>query len=102
MAKKARNRNAASGIPVPSHLRDWLGPLDWFEDDPYIEGDLVCPCGRKELVFCYPGQTHHVPAAFALATVLLANGQTKNKTISIIIMKFMKFINNETFPIYYW
>ncbi len=49
------------GVPVPSHLADWLGPLDWFADDPYIEGDIVCPCGRHELEFHYPGQTHHPP-----------------------------------------
>jgi hypothetical protein len=49
------------GVPVPSHLADWLGPLDWFADDPYIEGDLVCPCGQHELELHYPGQMHHPP-----------------------------------------
>lgn len=46
------------GVPVPAHLADWLGPLVWDAKDPYIEGDVVCPCGRAELVFHYPGQTH--------------------------------------------
>jgi hypothetical protein len=49
------------GVPVPPHLADWLGPLDWIAKDPYIEGDIVCPCGRHDLVFHYPGQTHHPP-----------------------------------------
>jgi hypothetical protein len=46
-------------VPVPSHLAAWLGPLDWFDDDPYIEGDLICPCGAWQFEFYYPGKTHH-------------------------------------------
>jgi len=52
------DRKHPEGIPIPSHLAEWLGPLDWYADDPYIEGDLICPCGCRNLEFYYPGETH--------------------------------------------
>jgi hypothetical protein len=49
-------------VPVPAHLADWLGPLDWLDDDgPYLEGDLICPCGAWWFKLLYPGQTHQPP-----------------------------------------
>lgn len=74
------------GVPVPSHLAGWLGPLDWRANNPYLEGDVVCPCGRHDLEFHYPGQTHHPPhlpepipcvadGAFAIKAVCRACGR---------------------------
>jgi hypothetical protein len=48
-------------VPVPTHLAGWLGPLDWLDDaGPYLEGDLICPCGAWWFEFLYPGKTHRV------------------------------------------
>jgi hypothetical protein len=49
-------------VPVPTHLAGWLGPLDWLDDHgPYVEGDLICPCGAWWFKLLYPGQTHTPP-----------------------------------------
>jgi hypothetical protein len=52
------------GLPIPMHLADWLGPLDWMDDaGRYLEADLICPCGAWWYDFLYPGKTHQPPGS---------------------------------------
>jgi len=50
----------------------------------FLEGMPLAEGNQNQLV--YGIALHHVPAAFALATVLLANKQTKGKTIFFVVL----------------
>jgi hypothetical protein len=51
--------NAGRYKEPETRLAGWLGPLDWLDDHgPYLEGDLICPCGAWWFKLLYPGQTH--------------------------------------------
>src|ERR1700744_319749 len=50
----------------------------------FLEGMPLAEGNQNQLVWGIA--LHHVPAAFALATVLLANKQTKSKTIFFVVL----------------
>ncbi|MEO6150152.1 MAG: ZIP family metal transporter [Mucilaginibacter sp.] len=50
----------------------------------FLEGMPIAEGHQHELVFGIA--LHHIPAAFALGSVLLASGQTRNRTIVFILL----------------
>ena len=50
----------------------------------FLEGMPIAQGNQDQLVFGIA--LHHLPAAFALATVLMTNGQSRNKTLFFIIL----------------
>lgn len=45
-------------MPVPSHLRGLVEPLDSTIDEESLSARIRCPCGDDSLELLYPGQTH--------------------------------------------
>ena len=43
-------------MPVPSHLRECVHPLDDRLDESPLEGSLRCGCGATAFQFLYPGE----------------------------------------------
>src|SRR6201996_8195495 len=67
-----------------NHMAFPLGILISLCIHAFLEGMPLAEGNQNQLVWGIA--LHHVPAAFALATVLLANQQSKGKTISYIIL----------------
>ena len=70
--------------PEPGHIAFPLGILVSLCIHAFLEGMPLAEGSQNQLV--YGIALHHVPAAFALATVLLANKQTKGKTIFFVVL----------------
>lgn len=70
--------------PGPEHFSFPLGILVSLCIHAFLEGMPLAEGNQNQLV--YGIALHHVPAAFALGTVLLANKQGKNKTIFFIML----------------
>ncbi|MFB9845101.1 ZIP family metal transporter [Mucilaginibacter ginsenosidivorans] len=70
--------------PGPEHFAFPLGILVSLCIHAFLEGMPLAEGNQNQLV--YGIALHHVPAAFALGTVLLANKQGKNKTIFFIVL----------------
>lgn len=45
-------------MPVPSHLRELVLPLDSAIDEEALSAVIRCPCGDSKFELLYPGQTH--------------------------------------------
>ena len=45
-------------MPVPSHLRGVVEPLDSTIDEEPLSAVIRCPCGESGFELLYPGQTH--------------------------------------------
>jgi hypothetical protein len=45
-------------MPVPSHLRGLVVPLDSAIDEKALSATVRCPCGETKFELLYPGQTH--------------------------------------------
>ena len=45
-------------MPVPSHLRGAVVPLDAVQDEAGLSAAVRCTCGDDRFVLLYPGQTH--------------------------------------------
>ena len=45
-------------MPVPSHLRGAVIPLDSVLDEEALSATVRCSCGEDRFEFLYPGQTH--------------------------------------------
>ncbi|HTI57978.1 ZIP family metal transporter [Mucilaginibacter sp.] len=70
--------------PGPEHFSFPLGILVSLCIHAFLEGMPLAEGNQNQLVFGIA--LHHIPAAFALGTVLLANRQTKGKTIFFILL----------------
>jgi zinc and cadmium transporter len=70
--------------PDHEHIAFPLGILISLCIHAFLEGMPLAEGNQNQLV--YGIALHHVPAAFALATVLLANKQTKSKTIFFVVL----------------
>jgi zinc and cadmium transporter len=70
--------------PDHDHIAFPLGILISLCIHAFLEGMPLAEGNQDQLVWGIA--LHHVPAAFALATVLLANKQSKGKTISFVIL----------------
>ena len=70
--------------PNHEHIAFPLGILISLCIHAFLEGMPLAEGNQNQLVWGIA--LHHVPAAFALATVLLANRQSKGKTISFVIL----------------
>lgn len=70
--------------PHHEHMAFPLGILISLCIHAFLEGMPLAEGNQNQLVWGIA--LHHVPAAFALATVLLANRQSKGKTISFVIL----------------
>jgi zinc and cadmium transporter len=70
--------------PTHEHIAFPLGILISLCIHAFLEGMPLAEGHQDQLV--YGIALHHVPAAFALATVLLANKQSKGKTIFFVIL----------------
>jgi zinc transporter ZupT len=70
--------------PNHEHVAFPLGILVSLCIHAFLEGMPLAEGNQNQLVWGIA--LHHVPAAFALATVLLANHQSKGKTISFVIL----------------
>ena len=70
--------------PDHDHIAFPLGILISLCIHAFLEGMPLAEGNQNQLVWGIA--LHHVPAAFALATVLLANKQSKGKTISFVIL----------------
>jgi zinc transporter ZupT len=70
--------------PSHEHIAFPLGILVSLCIHAFLEGMPLAEGQQDQLV--YGIALHHVPAAFALGTVLLANKQSKGKTIFFIIL----------------
>ncbi|MBS1522642.1 MAG: ZIP family metal transporter [Bacteroidetes bacterium] len=70
--------------PDHEHVAFPLGILISLCIHAFLEGMPLAEGDQNQLVWGIA--LHHVPAAFALATVLLANQQSKGKTISFVIL----------------
>lgn len=70
--------------PGPEHFAFPLGILVSLCIHAFLEGMPLAEGNQNQLV--YGIALHHIPAAFALGTVLLANRQTKGKTIFFILL----------------
>ncbi len=70
--------------PSHEHIAFPLGILVSLCIHAFLEGMPLAEGNQNQLV--YGIALHHVPAAFALATVLLANKQTKGKTIFFVVL----------------
>ncbi|MFI5163143.1 MAG: ZIP family metal transporter [Sphingobacteriales bacterium] len=71
-------------IPGAGHIAFPLGILISLCIHAFLEGMPLAEGNQNQLV--YGIALHHVPAAFALATVLLANKQSKGKTIFFVVL----------------
>jgi zinc and cadmium transporter len=70
--------------PDAGHIAFPLGILVSLCIHAFLEGMPLAEGHQNQLV--YGIALHHVPAAFALATVLLANKQSKGKTIFFVVL----------------
>lgn len=70
--------------PNHEHVAFPLGILISLCIHAFLEGMPLAEGNQNQLVWGIA--MHHVPAAFALATVLLTNKQSKGKTISFVIL----------------
>ncbi|MGZ3836754.1 MAG: ZIP family metal transporter [Mucilaginibacter sp.] len=70
--------------PTHEHIAFPLGILVSLCIHAFLEGMPLAEGHQDQLV--YGIALHHVPAAFALATVLLANKQSKGKTIFFVLL----------------
>ena len=70
--------------PDHEHIAFPIGILLSLCIHAFLEGMPIAEGNQNQLV--YGIALHHVPAAFALATVLLANKQSRNKTIFFVIL----------------
>jgi zinc and cadmium transporter len=70
--------------PGHEHFAFPLGILVSLCIHAFLEGMPLAEGHQDQLV--YGIALHHVPAAFALATVLLANNQSKGKTIFFVLL----------------
>lgn len=70
--------------PNHGHVAFPLGILISLCIHAFLEGMPLAEGNQNQLVWGIA--LHHVPAAFALATVLLANKQSKGKTMSFVIL----------------
>ncbi len=70
--------------PDHDHIAFPLGILVSLCIHAFLEGMPLAEGGQNQLVWGIA--LHHVPAAFALATVLLANKQTKSRTIFFVVL----------------
>lgn len=70
--------------PSHEHVAFPLGILISLCIHAFLEGMPLAEGNQNQLVWGIA--LHHVPAAFALATVLLTNQQSKGKTISFVIL----------------
>jgi len=70
--------------PNHEHVAFPLGILISLCIHAFLEGMPLAEGNQNQLVWGIA--LHHVPAAFALATVLLTNKQSKGKTISFVIL----------------
>lgn len=70
--------------PDHEHVAFPLGILISLCIHAFLEGMPLAEGNQNQLVWGIA--LHHVPAAFALATVLLANKQSKGKTMSFVIL----------------
>ncbi|MGZ3946311.1 MAG: ZIP family metal transporter, partial [Mucilaginibacter sp.] len=70
--------------PTHEHIAFPLGILVSLCIHAFLEGMPLAEGHQDQLV--YGIAMHHVPAAFALATVLLANKQSKGKTIFFVLL----------------
>ena len=70
--------------PGPEHFSFPLGILVSLCIHAFLEGMPLAEGNQNQLV--YGIALHHIPAAFALGTVLLANRQTKRKTIFFVVL----------------
>lgn len=70
--------------PDAAHVAFPLGILVSLCIHAFLEGMPLAEGNQNQLV--YGIALHHVPAAFALATVLLANKQSKGKTIFFVVL----------------
>ena len=70
--------------PTHEHIAFPLGILISLCIHAFLEGMPLAEGHQDQLV--YGIALHHVPASFALATVLLANGQQRGKIILFIIL----------------
>lgn len=70
--------------PNHEHVAFPLGILISLCIHAFLEGMPLAEGNQNQLVWGIA--LHHVPAAFALATVLLANHQSKGKTVSFVIL----------------
>jgi len=70
--------------PTHDHIAFPLGILVSLCIHAFLEGMPLAEGHQDQLV--YGIALHHVPAAFALATVLLANKQSKGKTIFFVLL----------------
>jgi zinc transporter ZupT len=70
--------------PNHEHIAFPLGILISLCIHAFLEGMPLAEGNQNQLVWGIA--LHHVPAAFALATVLLANQQSKGKTISFVLL----------------
>src|SRR5579872_4765613 len=70
--------------PDHEHIAFPLGILVSLCIHAFLEGMPLVEGHQDQLV--YGIALHHVPAAFALATVLLANKQSKGKTIFFVVL----------------
>lgn len=67
-----------------THIAFPLGILISLCIHAFLEGMPIAEGNQNQLVWGIA--LHHVPAAFALATVLLASQQSKNKTIFFVLL----------------
>lgn len=70
--------------PNHEHIAFPVGILVSLCIHAFLEGMPLAEGNQNQLVWGIA--LHHVPAAFALATVLLTNRQSKGKTISFVIL----------------
>ena len=70
--------------PSHDHVAFPLGILISLCIHAFLEGMPLAEGNQNQLVWGIA--LHHVPAAFALATVLLANKLSKSKTVSFVIL----------------
>jgi len=70
--------------PGPEHFSFPLGILVSLCIHAFLEGMPLAEGNQNQLV--YGIALHHIPAAFALGTVLLANRQAKRKTIFFVVL----------------
>lgn len=70
--------------PSHDHIAFPLGILVSLCVHAFLEGMPIAEGNQNQLV--YGIALHHIPAAFALATVLLSNGQSKGKTAFFILL----------------
>jgi zinc transporter ZupT len=70
--------------PDHEHIAFPIGILLSLCIHAFLEGMPIAEGNQNQLV--YGIALHHVPAAFALATVLLANKQSRSKTVFFVIL----------------